>query len=118
MIHAVDALAGNQNVSPGPYSRASGGEPMVSGSFQARPSTTWADTRAGVVVVTGIARLPPQIEPRFRMLIAPQQHRLTGPGAVEPPGLDERGSQLGPFRAFVRRQRPVAGGDRPQPRCV
>src|SRR5579859_8277864 len=43
-----------------------------------------ADTRASMVVITRIAGLPPQIQPRFRMLVAPQQHGLTGAGAVEP----------------------------------
>jgi hypothetical protein len=36
----------------------------------------YADTRAIMVVVTGIARLPPQIDPCFRVLIAPEQYRL------------------------------------------
>ena len=48
VVHAVDALAGNQKVSPGPYSRASGGSPTVSGSFQARPSITWTPTHEPV----------------------------------------------------------------------
>src|SRR5262249_57544734 len=38
-----------------------------------------ADTRAAVVVVTGVARLPPQVEPRLTIFVAPEQHRLTGP---------------------------------------
>jgi hypothetical protein len=50
-----------------------------------------AGTRATVVVVPGIAWLPAQIEPRFRILITPQQHRLTRAGAVEPARLDQRG---------------------------
>jgi hypothetical protein len=52
------------------------------------------------------------------MIIAPQQYRFTGAGAVKPTGLDERGRPPGPFCAFVRFQRPVAGADRPQPRLV
>src|SRR5580700_9142219 len=52
------------------------------------------------------------------MFIAPQQYRLTSAGAVEPAWLDQRGRQPGPFRAFVRSQRPVAGGDRSQLRSV
>src|SRR4029077_16239142 len=76
-----------------------------------------ADTaRAGVVVVAGIARLPPQVEPRFGMLVTPQQHGRTGAGAVETAGLDQLRRPPGPFRALLRRQRPVAGGDRPQAR--
>ena len=77
-----------------------------------------ADARAGVVVVAGIARLPPQVEPRFGMLVTPQQHGLTGAGAVETAGLDQFRRPPGPFRALVRRQRPVAGRDRPQARGV
>jgi len=38
VIHAVEALAGDQNVSPGRTHW--GGWPIVSGSFQARPSIT------------------------------------------------------------------------------
>jgi len=49
------------------------------------------------------------------MLIVPQQHCLTGSGAVEPARLDQPGGQPGPISAFVRFQRAVAGGDHPQP---
>ena len=52
------------------------------------------------------------------MLITPQQHRLTSAGTVETAWLNQRGRQPGPFRAFVRPQRPVAGGDRSQLRSV
>src|ERR1700683_1462442 len=52
------------------------------------------------------------------MLITPQQHRLTSAGAVEQAWLDQRGRQPGPFCAFVRSQRPVAGRDRLQLRSV
>src|SRR5690348_6174061 len=119
MIHAVDAFAGEPEslawaVLARPE-RLPDGERLVPRSAFDHMD---AHTRASVVVVAGVAWLPPQIEPRFRMFIAPQQHRLTGAGAVKPPGLDERGCLPGPFGAFVRCQRPVAGGDSPQPRCV
>jgi hypothetical protein len=71
-----------------------------------------------VVVVTGIARLPPQVEPRFGVLIAPQQHRLARAGPVEAAWLDQRRGLPSPLSAFLRRQRPGAGGDRPQPRSI
>ncbi len=119
VIHPVDALAGE----PETLTRAvltrprrpANGERLVPGPALQH---VHADTRTRVVVVTGVARLPPQIEPRFGMIIPPQQHRLTRTVAVEPAGLDQRRRQAGPFRAFLRRQRPIAGGDRPQPRCV
>lgn len=119
VVHAVDAVAGE----PERLTRAvltrrrrrANGERLVPGAARDHLD---ADARASVVVVTGIARLPPQIEPRFGVLIAPQQHRLTRAGAVESAWLDQRGCQPGPFRAFVRCQRPVAGGDRSQPRSV
>src|SRR5215467_3523360 len=114
VIHAMDAFAGE----PESLARAvlarlgrlADGERLVPGAAFDHVD---ADTRAGVVVVTGIAWLPPQIEPRFRMLITPQQHRLTRAGTVEPAGLDQRSRQPRPFGAFVRCQRLVAGGDRP-----
>src|SRR5947207_15127659 len=119
VIHAVDALAGD----PERLARAvltrlrrhANGERLVPG---AAFDHMHADTRAGVVVVSGIARLPPQIEPRFGLLITPQQHRLTGAGAVEPAWVDQRRRPPGPFRAFMRCQRPIAGGDRPQPPAI
>ena len=43
------------------------------------------------------------------------QHRLTGAALVELPQADHRARQAGPFRAFVRGQRPIAGGDLLQP---
>src|SRR6202161_888805 len=52
------------------------------------------------------------------MLITPQQHRLTSAGAIEPAWRDLGAGQPGPFRAFVRSQRPVAGRDRSQLRSV
>ena len=119
VIHAMDALAGEPEglarAIPACLGRLPDGERLVPGAAFDHVD---ANARASVVVVAGVARLPPQIEPRLRMIIAPQQHRFTGAGAVEPPGIDERGRQPGPFGAFVRFQRPVAGGDRPQPRFV
>jgi hypothetical protein len=52
------------------------------------------------------------------MLITPQQHCLTGAGAVEPAWLNQRCRPPCPFRAFMRCQRLVAGGDRLQPRAI
>src|SRR5436190_609053 len=119
VIHAVDAVAREpERLARAVLTRlrrAADGERLVPGAAFDHVD---ADARAGVVVITGIARLPPQIEPRFGMLIAPQQHRLARAGAVEPAGLDLRGRLPGPFRALLRCQRPVAGGDRPQPRPV
>ena len=119
VIHAMDAFAGEpESLARAILARLGGlpdGERLVPGAAFDHMD---AHTRASVVVVAGVAWLPPQIEPRFRMLITPQQYRLAGAGAIEPPGLDDRGSQPGPFRAFVRCQRPVAGGDRLQPWCV
>jgi hypothetical protein len=66
VIHAVDALAGKPErlaraVFPR-LRRLANGERLVPGAAFDHVDT---DTRAGVVVVTGVARLPPQIEPRF-----------------------------------------------------
>jgi hypothetical protein len=66
VVHPVDALAGE----PERLARAiltrlgrlADGERLVPGPALDHVD---ADTRASVVVVTGIARLPPQIEPRF-----------------------------------------------------
>ena len=92
VIHAMDAFAGEPETLAravlARVGRLADGERLVPGAAFDHVD---ADTRASVVVVAGVAWLPPQIEPRFGMLIAPQQHRLTGAGAVEPPRLDERG---------------------------
>jgi hypothetical protein len=110
VIHAVEALAGDQNVSPGPYSlgRLANSERLVPGAAFDHVD---ADTRASVVALGGIARLPPQIEPRFRMLITPPKHRLTRAGAVEPAWLDQRHRhEQPPPLQHCAEARPRAGG--------
>src|SRR6266498_5774182 len=78
VVHAVDALGREPECLTRAvltrHGRRADGKRLVPG---AAGDHVDADTRAIVVVVTGIARLPPQIEPRFGVLIAPQQHRLT-----------------------------------------
>jgi hypothetical protein len=78
MIHAVDAVAREpEHLTRAVLTRRkrrTEGERLVPG---AAGDHIYADTRAIVIVVTSIARLPPQIEPCFRVLIAPKQYRLT-----------------------------------------
>jgi len=66
VIHAVDALAREpERLARAVFTRlrrlANGERLVPSPAFD----HAYADTGAGVVVVTGIARLLPQIEPRF-----------------------------------------------------
>src|SRR5262249_35033852 len=61
VIHPVEALAGDPDRLPGavlaPLRRPADGERLVPGAAFDHVD---ADTRAGVVVVAGVARLPPQ----------------------------------------------------------
>lgn len=72
VIHAMDALAGQPETLAWAMLARLGwlpdGERLVPGAAFYHVD---ANTRASVVVVAGVAWLPPQIQPRFRMLIAP-----------------------------------------------
>lgn len=77
MIHPVHAVAREPELLTRAVlmrgRRRAEGERLVP---RAASDHVYADTRAIMVVVTGIARLPPQIEPCFRVPIAPEQYRL------------------------------------------
>jgi glucarate dehydratase len=71
-----------------------------------------ADARAAVIVVAGVARLPPQVQPAFRVLVAPEQLERAVPAAIEGRDIDEPGGGLREIRALFWGELAAGGRER------
>ena len=103
-------VAGKAKRSPGMYSRMRRGCPITNDSLRATPSMTYdPHTRPVVVVITGVTRSPPQVQPRLRRLTPPQQHGVPRTSAVKRRDIQRPRSALGALHALERRQRSRPG---------
>lgn len=67
-----------------------------------------ADARAAVVVKAGVPRLPPAIEPGFRVVVTPQKLERSLSDLLERPEHDQPGSRARELRALFGREVVVA----------
>ena len=112
VVHAVDAvgtererLAGAVGAdAPGPAH----GEGLVR---RAALDHEDADARPAVIVESGVPSLPPRVQPRLAVVVAPEQLERARATAGEPARVDARGCRPCELGAFVRVKRTAGVGE-------